>query len=192
MEVTSYSSFLKDVIKAHENIRSDEVHAFLDLLESGFHEERTIFSFGNGGSGAAASHFCEDLGKGTLFDLNGYKRFRAMSLTDNLPYILAWANDHGYETIFEQQLRNFARPRDIAIGISGSGKSKNVLLAIEYAKTLGMKTVGFTGYDGGDLGKLVDFQIHVPSFDMGIVESIHISIMHYVVSELKQRLMARE
>jgi len=188
MEVTPFPEFLGDLIRAHEKVDVERLNSFIHLLEESFHNERTIFTFGNGGSGAAASHFCEDLGKGTLLDLNGKKRFRVMSLTDNLPYILAWANDHGYETIFEQQLRNFAKPGDIAVGISGSGNSENIIQAIEYANGIGMVTVGFTGYDGGKLGKLVQHQIHVPSFDMGIVESIHMSIMHYIVMTLKERL----
>ncbi len=192
MEIVSFSDFLGEVFKAHEAIDSERLNSFIQLLEDSFHNERMIFTFGNGSSGTAASHFCEDLGKGTLFDLDGYKRFRVMSLTDNVPYILAWANDHGYETVFEQQLRNFAKPDDVAVGISGSGNSENVIRAIEYANGIGMVTVGFTGYDGGELGKLVQYQIHVPSFEMGIVESVHNTLMHYIVFVLRERINRRE
>ncbi len=191
MEVTSFSDYLGDVMSAHRRVHQDVLGHFIQILESSFHEERTIFTFGNGGSGAMASHFCEDLGKGTLLDLNGHKRFRVMSLTDNLTYIRAWANDHGYETIFEQQLRNFAKPGDMAVGISSSGNSENVIRAVEYANGIDMVTVGFTGFDGGRLGRRVQHQIHVPSFNIGIVESIHSSIMHYVVMALKERLDGR-
>jgi len=192
MEMTPFSVFLEDVFKAHQEVAPNSLHSFINVLEEAFHEERTIFMFGNGGSGASASHFCEDLGKGTLFDLNGHKRFRVMSLTDNLPYILAWANDHGYETIFEQQLRNFAKKKDIAIGISGSGNSENVIRAILYANEIGMATVGFTGFDGGRLGQLVKHKIHVPSFDIGIVESVHNTLMHYVVTVLREQLTGKK
>ncbi len=192
MEIISFSDFLGEVFKAHEAIDSEHLNSFIQLLEESFHNERMIFMFGNGGSGAAASHFCEDLGKGTLFNLDGYKRFRVMSLTDNVPYILAWANDHGYETVFEQQLRNFARPDDIAVGISGSGNSENVIRAIEYANNNDMVTVGFTGYDGGKLGKIVQYQIHVPSFNMGIVESVHNTLMHYIVMVLRERIRIKK
>ena len=192
MEIISFSDFLGDVFKAHEAVDSERLDSFIQLLEESFHNERMIFMFGNGGSGAAASHFCEDLGKGTLFDLDGYKRFRVMSLTDNVPYILALANDHGYETVFEQQLRNFAKPGDIAVGISGSGNSENVIRAIEYANDIGMVTVGFTGYDGGRLREIVQYQIHVPSFDMGIVESTHNTLMHYIVMVLRERIKEKE
>ena len=115
-------------------------------------------------------------------------RFRVMSLTDNIPYILAWANDHGYETIFEQQLKNFADPGDVAIGISGSGNSENVLRAIDFATTTGLKTVGVTGYDGGRLGGMVHYNIHVPMDDMGIVESVHVVIFHYIIYNLRDRI----
>jgi D-sedoheptulose 7-phosphate isomerase len=188
MEINSLSEFVERVVAAHRHIDTAAVNELLKVFMSGFSEDRIFFTFGNGGSGAAASHFCEDLGKGTLLDLNGHKRFRVMSLADNTPYILAWANDHGYETIFEQQLRNFGRSGDIAIGISGSGNSVNVLKAVEYARDVGMVTVGFTGFDGGKLGGIVDYHIHVPCDNTGIVESVHGSVMHYLVMALREKI----
>jgi len=160
----------------------------VDLLERAYHAGNQIFIFGNGGSGANASHFCEDLGKGTLKTPGDPKRFRVMSLTDNTPYILAWANDEGYETIFEQQLRNFGRPGDVVIGISGSGNSANVLNAVRYANDNGMITVGMTGFDGGRLRGLAQHSIHVPVDDMGIAECLHLVIAHYVIYELRSRI----
>lgn len=192
MEIGSFSDFFNEVIQTQKKVDLDGLARVIEILEEGLCNNRMIFTFGNGGSSAAASHFCEDLGKGTLCDLDGKKRFKVMSLTDNLPYILAWANDHGYESIFEQQLRNFANPGDIAIGISGSGNSENVVRAIQYANDIGMTSVGFTGYDGGRLGKLVHCNIHVPSFDMGVVESIHVSMMHYIVMAMKEKLKDSE
>ena len=191
MEIADFSVFLAEITRSYEKIDQECLDSFIELLEDSFYKERTIFIFGNGGSGASASHFCEDLGKGAIVNLNDHRRFRVMSLTDNLPYILAWANDNGYETIFEQQLRNFAKPEDIAVGISGSGNSENVIRAIEYANSIGMITAGFIGYDGGKLGNLVQYPLHVPSFDMGIVESVHTSIMHYIVTILRQRLKSK-
>jgi len=186
--MTLYKDFLKNTLNAHNAVKPEKISDFIEVLEKCYQNGNTVYTFGNGGSGASASHFCEDLGKGTLLNLNGHKRFKVLSLSDNLPYILAWANDHGYETIFEQQLRNFGQEGDVAIGISGSGNSENVIRAIKYANSIGMHTIGFTGYDGGELGKIVNHQIHVPSFNMGIVESVHVSIMHYVVIALKERL----
>jgi D-sedoheptulose 7-phosphate isomerase len=188
MEMISFSSYTAEINKAYEKINHDCINSLVDLFWEGYHSEKMIFLFGNGGSGSAASHFCEDIGKDTLIDLDGFKRFKVLSLTDNLPYILAWANDHGYETIFEQQLKNFAKQGDIAVGISGSGNSENVVRAIEYANSIGMKTVGFTGFDSGKLGKMVSHHIHVPSNNMGIIESVHASIMHFVVQVLRERM----
>ena len=161
------------------------------VLETAFHEGKMIFIFGNGGSGATASHFCEDLGKGTLKSCDDGKRFKAISLTDNASYILAWANDEGYDTIFEQQLRNLAEPGDVAIGISGSGNSKNVLKAITYANETGLVTVGLTGFDGGELRRLVHHCVHIPVHDMGIAECLHLIVAHYVVDTLRRRIHQR-
>ena len=188
MEIITPQEFMEKMHRASMAIDFDEVHRVVDLLEHAFVHKKSVYVFGNGGSGATASHFCEDLGKGTMNGSDLDHRFRVMSLTDNIPYILAWANDHGYETIFEQQLKNFADPGDVAIGISGSGNSENVLRAIDFATTTGLKTVGVTGYDGGRLGGMVHYNIHVPMDDMGIVESVHVIIFHYIIYNLRDRI----
>lgn len=188
MEIMSFQQFKEEFLRAYNSVDIYRVKAFLDVMMTAFHEEQIIYTLGNGGSGAAASHLCEDIGKGTLPNMGMEKRFKVLSLADNTPYILAWANDEGYETIFEQQLRNFAKPRDVVIGISGSGNSANVLNAVRYANRQGLITVGFTGFDGGELGRLVDHHVHVACDDMGIVESVHGTLMHYIVIELKNRL----
>jgi D-sedoheptulose 7-phosphate isomerase len=131
---------------------------------------------------------CEDLGKGTLHDFEGQKRLKVMSLTDNAPYILAWANDEGYERIFVEQLKNFAEPGALLIAISGSGNSANVLRAVEYANANGMTTFGVTGYDGGQLKHISQKCLHVPSYNMGAVEAVHGIVFHYLVEALYQAL----
>ncbi len=188
MEIITPQEFMEKIHRASKAINFDEVHQVVDLLQDAYINKRSVYVFGNGGSGATASHFCEDLGKGTIDDSNVEHRFRVMSLTDNTPYILAWANDHGYETIFEQQLKNFADPYDVAIAISGSGNSENVLRAIDFANSAGLKTVGVTGFDGGRLKEITHYNIHVPINDMGVVESIHIIIFHYIVYNLRDRI----
>ena len=188
MEIITPQEFMEKIHQASKAIYFDEVHQVVDLLQDAYINKRSVYVFGNGGSGATASHFCEDLGKGTIDDSNVEHRFRVMSLTDNTPYILAWANDHGYETIFEQQLKNFADPYDVAIAISGSGNSENVLRAIDFANSAGLKTVGVTGFDGGRLKEITHYNIHVPINDMGVVESIHIIIFHYIVYNLRDRI----
>lgn len=186
--ITDY--FLK-LHSLSESIDESQIEKLVEILYRAYKEENQIFIFGNGGSGATASHFCEDLGKGTLRSLNDKRRFRVISLTDNTPYLLAWANDEGYETVFEQQLRNLAREGDIAIGISGSGRSKSVLRAIEYAKSNAMVTIGMTGFDGGELASEVSHVVHIPSFDMGMVENFHLIIVHLLIDCLRKKIKNR-
>lgn len=155
-------------------------------------ERRFVFLCGNGGSGANASHFCEDLGKSTLepeeLDREDVKRLKALSLTDNTPYILAWANDEGFERVFVEQLRNLASPGDLLIAISGSGNSPNILSAVGWANEHRLNTWGVTGFDGGRLMALARSRLHVPVNDMGLVESIHLLLFHWVLGEVRARL----
>jgi D-sedoheptulose 7-phosphate isomerase len=116
------------------------------------------------------------------------KRFRVLSLTDNTPYILAWANDEGYDRVFVEQLKNLASPGDVLVAISGSGNSKNVLAAVEWANGHGLKTVGCTGFSGGKLKTLAHKNLHVPLDDMGIVETLHLAAFHWVVDDLHRRI----
>ena len=161
---------------------------FVETLFEAFEEERTIFLVGNGGSAAAASHFGQDLAKGTLSSLRAERRFRVIPLTDNIGFITALANDEGYESIFEQQLRNLARRGDLLVAISGSGNSPNVLRAVEYARSIGMKTIGVTGFDGGKLRALVDESVHVPIEDMGTTEALHGVVFHLAMAQLRTKL----
>jgi len=183
----SLKSYLSGFAKLLGKIDPKEVDALAGAIEEAYREGRTVFLIGNGGSGSAASHFCEDLGKGTLTDFERQKRLRVMSLTDNAPYILAWANDVGYERIFSEQLKNLARAGDLLVAISGSGNSPNVLRAVEYARSIGMETFGVTGYDGGKLRKMAGRSVHVPSFNMGAVEAAHAVVFHYLLDALRER-----
>jgi D-sedoheptulose 7-phosphate isomerase len=162
----------------------------VDLVEEAYVKEKTVFIIGNGGSGANASHLCEDLGKGTLHDFEKQRRLKVMSLTDNTPYILAWGNDTAYDRIFVEQLKNFVEKGAVLIAISGSGNSPNVISAIEYANTHGMKTLGVTGYDGGKLKKMAHHNVHVPSWNMGMVESVHSALFHYLLDSLYHKFKA--
>jgi D-sedoheptulose 7-phosphate isomerase len=157
-------------------------------LYRGFEEGRTIFLCGNGGSAAAASHFGQDLAKGTLSSMAATRRFRVIPLTDNIGFITALANDEGYESIFEQQLRNLACSGDLLVAISGSGNSPNVLRAVEYAHSIGMTTIGVTGFDGGKLRALAKESVHVPIDDMGMCEAVHGIVFHAAMCFLRERL----
>src|SRR5947207_6594291 len=173
-------------------INPAEVKQLADAIYGCYEHGRTVFLCGNGGSGSNASHFCEDLGKGTLtredFDNDNKKRLRVLSLTDNTPYILAWGNDEGFERVFVEQLKNLARPDDLLVAISGSGNSPNVLRAVEWANAHGLETFGCTGFGGGKLRTLARKGLHVPLDDMGIVESIHLTAFHWVIDDLYRRV----
>jgi D-sedoheptulose 7-phosphate isomerase len=173
-------------------INPAEVKALADAIFDCYQHGRLVFLCGNGGSGSNCSHFCEDLGKCTLrredFDNDRKKRLRILSLTDNTPYILAWANDEGFERVFAEQLKNLASPGDLLIAISGSGNSPNVLRAVEWANRNGLKTFGCTGFSGGKLKTLAQQGLHVPLDDMGIVESIHLTAFHWIVDDLHRRI----
>jgi len=185
-------AYLERVSREFEKVDLDDLQALSDAIYDAYRQGRFVFICGNGGSGANASHFCEDLGKSTLnredFDNDAMPRLKVMSLTDNTPYILAWANDEGYDRILVEQLKNFASAGDVVIAISGSGNSSNVLRAVEWANRMGLKTFGITGYDGGKLRRLAHQAVHVPLDDMGMVESIHLVLFHYVLNDVYARI----
>ena len=164
------------------------VDRFVDLLFDAYEHERTVFIVGNGGSAANASHFCQDLSKGTSMHQSHVRRLRALSLVDNGSWLTALGNDEGYEAVFVQQLLTFATPGDLLVIISGSGNSPNVLRAAEWARSHGVAVVAMSGFDGGQLHALADHIVHVPKADMGIVESVHLAVFHYVIESLARRL----
>jgi D-sedoheptulose 7-phosphate isomerase len=139
---------------------------------------RQIFVCGNGGSAATASHFVTDVLKGASYGRD--KRFRIIALTDSLPTMSAYANDVCYDCVFVEQLKNFAVPGDLVMGISGSGNSPNVLRAVEYANSIGCRTLALTGRDGGQLGPLAQLSINVPEPHMGRIEDAHMIACHVI------------
>jgi D-sedoheptulose 7-phosphate isomerase len=185
-------SFLDRVAAELARIDPAQVKSLADAIFECYRGQKLVFICGNGGSGSNSSHFCEDLGKCTLrredFDNDRKKRLRVLSLTDNTPYILAWANDEGFERVFVEQLKNLAGPGDLLVAISGSGNSPNILRAVEWANQHGMTTFGCTGYSGGKLRTLAQKNLHVPLDDMGIVESIHLAAFHWVIDNLHGRI----
>src|SRR6195952_4157914 len=149
-----------------ERLDMAQVERISDLIEDAYHAGRLVFICGNGGSGANASHLCEDLCKCTLRDFEGQKRLKVLSLTDNTAGIMAWGNDEGYDRIFIEQLKNLASPGDVLLAISGSGNSPNILRAVEWANAHEMTTVGITGYGGGRLKALAHHNMHAGIDDM--------------------------
>ncbi len=151
------------------------VNSILDA----YSDEQAIFIMGNGGSASTASHFACDINKGCCLDLD--KKFKVICLNDNIPTLLAYANDLDYASVFVEQLKNFFHSGDVVIGISGSGNSENVIRAIRYANENGGKTVGLTGYSGGKLSQLVDIAYVAASDDMQKIEDVHMIIVHMIM-----------
>ena len=156
------------------------------VIKEAYLREATIYVFGNGGSAATASHFVCDFNKGICEE--NEKKFNLVCLCDNTPIITAIANDISYEDIFYFQLKNKLKANDLVIAISGSGNSANVIKAVQYAKEVGTKVIGITGYSGGKLKELSDYQMHVNINDMQITEDLHMSFDHMMYYVLKNEL----
>ena len=182
-------NYLETVGGILKNLPLPRIEQIMELIYKTYLNDSFIFLLGNGGSAATASHLACDLGKGTVAP--GRKRMKVMSLTDNLPLITAWANDTQYEDIFAEQLAHFVSSGDLVIGISGSGKSKNVLNALKLARESKALTVGITGFDGGEMKDLVDHCLIVPSNNMQQIEDCHLIITHLIFSLLRDRIAKR-
>ncbi|MDD4952105.1 MAG: SIS domain-containing protein [Desulfovibrionaceae bacterium] len=167
-----------------------EFEAVVNALAEAYRAGARIFVMGNGGSASCASHLACDLNKGVSFGRD--KRFRVISLNDNVPTMLAYANDCCYEDIFVEQLKNFLTPNDLVMGISGSGNSENVLRAVDFAARAGAATVALTGFDGGRLAKLAATALVVPAQDMQIVEDLHLVVTHMLMRRFMEILASDE
>jgi D-sedoheptulose 7-phosphate isomerase len=179
------NSFLHEQQNCLEKLSkdTDTISKIIEVLIKARDEGKRIFTMGNGGSGSTASHFVSDLLKTSITE--GTKRFDATSLVDNIPVVLAWSNDSTYEDIFVEQLKNFLSKGDILVAFSGSGKSKNVVKALEYGKAKGAFCIGITGMSGGDFPKICDISFIVPSSDMLTIESVHVTLCHCVVTVIR-------
>lgn len=167
---------MKQVLDGFDHDQFDRVvSAIVEAYDQGVR----IFIMGNGGSGSTASHMACDINKGTCFDLD--KKFKMISLSDNIPTILALANDVSYDAVFVEQMKNFFVPGDLVIGISGSGNSENVLRAIRYARDNQGRTIGLSGFSGGKLAELVDIPFVARVDDMQKVEDVHIIVVHMIM-----------
>lgn len=175
-----YSSNIADYFSRHkaamDKINTDEVNSLMNLLISARDSGKTVFIMGNGGSAATASHLAADFNKGA--SVGKSKRFRLICLNDNVPTLMAYANDFSYDDVFAGPLENFMQEGDVVIGISGSGNSKNVVKAIEWANSHGGITVGLTGYSGGKVKIISQHNVHIPVDDMQIVEDLHMMLDH--------------
>jgi D-sedoheptulose 7-phosphate isomerase len=184
----TFGSYLSYLMNSLDAMRTEEIEAVINNIFDAYLKSRMIFVIGNGGSAANASHFALDLANGTKVSPDSTKRIKALSLSDNLPYISALGNDEGYASIFEQQLKTFASKEDVLIAISGSGNSPNIIKAVEWGNKNGLLTIGITGFDGGLLHKINKLSLHVPLNDMCTSESVHSILFHYITIELKKKI----
>ncbi len=172
-------NYIKQLQETLSKINFSEIDAVVSVLKTAKENGNSIYIFGNGGSASTASHFACDINKGVSY---GYdKRFKVICLNDNLPTLLAYSNDVSYDVVFVEQLKNFLLPNDVVIGISGSGNSKNVVSAIEYANQNNAITIGITGYDGGMLKKNAKYSFNAAVNDMQVSEDLHMIWVHLMM-----------
>jgi len=184
MTATNYRQLLIETLEA---LDLQSVAAMEDAFSQAHQSGNRIFTMGNGGSGASASHAAGDFIKGASYGLD--QRFKMICLNDNLPSMMAIANDIGWDDIFVEPLKNYVEPGDVVIGISGSGNSRNVLKAIAYAQSIGAVTIGMTGFSGGKLKSMVDISVHSPADDMEVAEDVHMAVFNMVKKGMMSRLM---
>jgi D-sedoheptulose 7-phosphate isomerase len=180
----AYFDYLKQVM---DKVDLSEIRNLVEILMEAGDNGSTIFFIGNGGSAATASHFANDIAFGT----NEYKLpFKALSLTDNTPVLTALGNDYGYDEIFIRQLKIYGNSNDVLVGISASGKSKNIVDAFKYASEAGIKTIAITGFDGGVMKKIADNNVHVPTDlkEYGPAEDLHMILDHLIGNYLMRSI----
>jgi D-sedoheptulose 7-phosphate isomerase len=183
--VNTYFAQLENMIRA---ISQPDLQAVLHILEAAYLQGHRIFIMGNGGSAATASHFALDLSKNTITE--GAPRLKAISLTDHVPLITAWSNDTAYEHIFAEQLTNLIEPGDVAIGISASGNSPNVINALRLAQQYEAKTVALLGAAGGKIKGMVDAYILAPGQNIEQEEDAHMILAHVITRHMRQVIRA--
>lgn len=185
--ITDYIALEK---KTLEDLKVADIEHVLELFMEAYNREGTIYVFGNGGSASTASHMANDFNKGISEYVE--KKFRLICLNDNIATLMAIANDIGYDEVFRFQLKNKLKANDLVVGISGSGNSKNVVYAVEYAKERHIKTLGICGYDGGKLKQTADAVFHVAVHNMQIVEDVHMILNHLLMDVIKRVLAIKD
>lgn len=171
--------YLTKEVSILNKLNIEELNTAMNAVNDAWKNGANIYTMGNGGSSATASHFVCDFNKGISCETG--KKFKLVCLSDNTPIITAIANDMSYDDVFLLQLKDVLKANDLVIAISGSGNSKSIIKAVEYAKEIGAKVVGLTGYSGGKLKELADYKMHVPVDDMQITEDIHMIFDHMMM-----------
>jgi len=180
------ASYIAEMSRAVAQIDATATERFAEMIFIAWRDNRHVFVFGNGGSAYTSSHFVTDLVK--TASVEGKKRLHAISLVDNMGLTTAIGNDISYEDIFRFPLASYAKAGDVAIGISCSGNSPNLLRACEWAKENGLTVIALTGFSGGKVKNLAHLHINVPSENYGVIEDLHLSIAHIVAQGLRSRI----
>ncbi len=181
-----YFNRLKSVLRS---IDQEKLIELIKKIQSIIGTDRTIFIAGNGGSASTGSHMTCDLGK-TILGKNPREkeaRLKTICLNDSIPLLTAWGNDEGYEYIFSEQLHNLGRKNDFLIVITGSGNSANIIEVAKSAQKMGIETYGILGFNGGKVKDLLDNYLLIKSNDYGIVEDIHMILVHLMTDWLKRQ-----
>lgn len=174
--MTYFQNYLAHQKAALDSIPVERVADLADLLKQAWAEDRQLFVFGNGGSGTNGSHFVTDLGKSASDRLG--KRFRCLSLNENIAWITALGNDYSYDDVFVGQLQNYARPGDLVLTMSVSGSSPNLVKAVQWANDYHLTTIALIGGKRGRLADLAHEVIVIDSEHYGRVEDAHMAICH--------------
>lgn len=178
--------YLDGVGDALKSLDIDSVAEVSMAIAEAYRRDSAVFIMGNGGSGSTASHAAYDFNIAVSGKLK--KRFRFVSLCDNVTTLLALSNDYGYENVFYMQIKDVLKEGDIVFCISGSGNSENVVKVAEYARSVGCKVISFTGFDGGRLKKLSDHPVHVALDDMKKAEDCHVVLLHAMARFISESL----
>ncbi|MBS4200132.1 SIS domain-containing protein [Bacillus sp. FJAT-49732] len=179
-----YIEYQAEWLNVIQQLDINVIEKIYEKIKNSTENNQQIFVMGNGGSAASASHWACDLGKGV--NVNGVKRLRIFSLTDQVPLMTAYGNDMSYSDIFVEQLKNFLNPGDIVIGLSVSGNSENVVRAFQYAKDSGAQVISLVGEKGGRMKVLSDISLVIPSSDYGVVEDVHMYVNHVISQYLRK------
>jgi D-sedoheptulose 7-phosphate isomerase len=177
--VNDIKEYYSREIAAIEALDKEELNKAMNALLEAYERGATVYVFGNGGSSATASHMVCDFNKGTCYNLD--KKFKFVCLNDNIPLMMAIANDDSFENVFVYQLKDRLKKDDLILAISGSGNSHNVVKPVEYAKEIGTPVIAMTGYSGGKIDKMAEYHLHVPADDMQITEDLHMGFDHMIM-----------
>jgi D-sedoheptulose 7-phosphate isomerase len=180
------AGFMAALAEASLAVSNDALRAAADLLLDAQANGHRVYVMGNGGSASTATHFVCDLVK--TAHVPGHRPLRAYALTDNPALVTAIGNDLSFDESFSHQIGALVEPDDVVIAISASGKSPNIIAGLVAATAIGARTIGFVGFDGGPAQDLVDIAIHVPWHDYGIVESVHLGVVHALTLAIRRAL----